>query len=87
MSTNKVLISVALCTYNGEQFLSEQLESLKCQTKLPDELIVCDDGSTDSTVALVEKFSQNAPFKVRVFINQQTLGVTKNFEKALTYCE
>lgn len=87
MSTNKVLISVALCTYNGEQFLSEQLESLKCQTKLPDELIVCDDGSTDSTVALVEKFSQNAPFKVRVFINQQTLGVTKNFQKALTYCE
>lgn len=87
MSTNKILISVALCTYNGEQFLSEQLESLKCQTRLPDELVVCDDGSTDNTVTLIEKFAQNAPFKVRIFVNEQTLGVTKNFEKALTYCE
>lgn len=87
MFTNKELISVALCTYNGEQFLSEQLESLKCQTKLPDELVVCDDGSTDNTIALIEKFAQNAPFRVRILVNKNNLGVTENFEKALTECK
>ena len=87
MITNKVLISVALCTYNGEQFLWEQLESLARQTHLPDEVVVCDDCSLDQTVALVNRFGQTAPFKVRVFVNEQQLGVTKNFEKALTKCE
>jgi len=41
--------SNALCTYNGEAYLREQLNSFFCQTQLPDELIVCDDGSTDVT--------------------------------------
>ena len=44
-------ISVALCTYNGEKFLQEQLESIALQTLLPDELVVCDDRSSDSLVA------------------------------------
>ncbi len=87
MTTNKVLISVALCTYNGEQFLWEQLESLARQTQLPDEVVVCDDCSLDQTVELVKRFARIAPFKVRVFVNEQQLGVTKNFEKALTKCE
>lgn len=87
MPNHKTLISVALCTYNGEQFLMEQLESLKKQTQLPDEVVVCDDGSTDHTVALVQQFAQEAPFKVRIFVNEKTLGVTKNFEKALALCE
>ncbi len=87
MSTNKALISVALCTYNGEQFLSEQLESLQHQTQLPDELVVCDDGSTDNTISLVEKFAKSAPFKVRILVNKNNLGVTRNFEKALSNCE
>ena len=83
MSTNKSLISVALCTYNGERFLWEQLESLARQTQLPDELVVCDDCSTDHTVDLVHKFALTAPFKVRVFVNEQQAGVTKNFEKMM----
>ncbi|WP_428667502.1 glycosyltransferase family 2 protein [Runella sp.] len=87
MSTNKSLISVALCTYNGDRFLWEQLESLARQTQLPDELVVCDDNSSDHTIELVKKFAQTAPFKVTVFVNEQQLGVTKNFEKALTKCE
>lgn len=86
MSTNKSLISVALCTYNGERFLWEQLESLARQTQLPDELVIYDDRSTDNTVDLVHKFALTAPFKVCVFVNEQQVGVTKNFEKALTQC-
>jgi glycosyltransferase involved in cell wall biosynthesis len=77
-------VSVALCTYNGEKFLREQLESFANQTRVPDELIVCDDLSTDNTVQIVESFQQSAPFDVRLYINGSQLGSTKNFERAIT---
>ncbi|HVW65368.1 MAG TPA: glycosyltransferase, partial [Nitrosospira sp.] len=44
-------LSIALATYNGERYLGEQLESLLHQTRQPDELVVFDDASTDSTAA------------------------------------
>src|SRR5262249_46844155 len=40
-------ISVAMCTYNGARYLGEQLQSIAAQTRLPDELVVCDDHSED----------------------------------------
>ncbi|MBW6521001.1 MAG: glycosyltransferase, partial [Desulfoarculaceae bacterium] len=43
------MISIALCTYNGEQFLQEQLDSIAAQSLLPDELVICDDRSSDAT--------------------------------------
>jgi glycosyltransferase involved in cell wall biosynthesis len=75
--------SVAMCTYQGERHLSEQLSSIAEQTLLPDELVVCDDGSTDGTLAIVSDFKSEAPFPVRVFSNDGRLGFTKNFEKAI----
>lgn len=86
MPSHQQLISVAMCTYNGARFVTEQLESIQNQTLLPNELVVCDDGSTDNTLALVEQFAKKAPFPVRIFQNEHQLGVTKNFEKALTHC-
>lgn len=84
---NSVNISVAMCTFNGALFLAEQLESLLIQTLQPDELIVCDDGSTDQTIEILEKFAKTAPFSVSIFKNsQQPLGSTKNFEKAISLC-
>ena len=79
-------ISIALCTYHGERFLQEQLDSFLQQTRLPDELVVCDDGSTDLTVPILEAFGVQAPFPVRLSINSQNLGFTKNFEKAISLC-
>lgn len=87
MPSHQQLISVAMCTYNGARFVTEQLESIQNQTLLPNELVVCDDGSTDNTLALVEQFAKKAPFPVRIFQNEHQLGVTKNFEKALTHCQ
>lgn len=78
--------SVALCTYNGERFLPQQLESLAAQTVLPDELVICDDASTDDSMRIVEEFAKNAPFSVRIFINPKNLGYIKNFEKAIGLC-
>jgi glycosyltransferase involved in cell wall biosynthesis len=85
--SEQVSISIAMCTYNGERFLQEQLDSFLTQTRLPDELVVCDDGSQDGTVALLEAFARHAPFKVRIFVNQHTLGFGRNFEKASSLCQ
>ncbi|HYW16171.1 MAG TPA: glycosyltransferase family 2 protein [Allosphingosinicella sp.] len=80
-------ISVAMATYNGARHLREQLESLARQQRLPDELVVCDDGSSDGTVELLEQFAGTAPFRVRIRRNERNLGVLRNFEKALSLCE
>jgi len=79
-------ISIALCTYNGAQFLQEQLESIAFQTRIPDEMIICDDLSKDDTLEILKNFVSKVSFPVRVFLNEENLGSTKNFEKAITMC-
>lgn len=79
-------ISVAMATYNGISFLPEQLASLAAQSRLPDELVVCDDCSTDSTINILEDFQLRAPFEVVVVRNEERLGLVKNFEKAAGLC-
>lgn len=79
-------VSVALCTYNGARFLAEQLDSIRAQTVLPDELVVGDDRSTDETVSMIGRFAETAPFPVKLEKNEKNLGSTKNFEKTLKRC-
>jgi len=78
--------SVALCTYNGAQFLPEQFSSYLSQKRQPDEIVICDDGSTDETLNLSRAFAERAPFLVRVEVNISNRGVTNNFEKAISLC-
>lgn len=79
-------ISVALCTYNGATFLPEQLASIARQTRLPDEVIICDDGSTDQTISVLGDFATTAPFPVHIHANPSNLGVPANFCKAVSLC-
>jgi len=79
-------ISIAMATYNGAAFLREQLDSIIAQSRLPDELIVCDDQSTDETVQILRDYAGRSPFPIRVEINEKRLGSTKNFEKAIGLC-
>lgn len=79
-------VSIALATYNGEEHLLEQLNSYIGQTRCPDEVVICDDGSTDRTLAIVSDFAQRSPFSVRIVRNEANLGYTQNFAKALTLC-
>jgi glycosyltransferase involved in cell wall biosynthesis len=79
-------ISIALCAYNGADFLSEQLESFIRQTRLPDELVIGDDHSTDETVKIIERFAKSAPFPVFLKVNNKNLGSTKNFENTISRC-
>ena len=75
-----------MCTYNGEPFLREQLDSIAGQTKLPAELIICDDGSVDSTLEIARDFARVCPFDVKVHRNPKNLRVTRNFEQAIGCC-
>lgn len=75
-----------MCTYNGARYLPEQLESIALQTSLPQELVICDDGSTDGSIDIIKIFERNAPFKVSLNITSQHLGSTKNFERAIDSC-
>lgn len=79
-------ISVAMATYNGEKYLREQLDSLANQTVMPCELVVCDDGSTDSTVQIVRAFCAAASFTVHLHVNEINLGYSDNFMKAAGLC-
>jgi glycosyltransferase involved in cell wall biosynthesis len=74
---DKPTISVAMCTYNGERYLVEQLNSLLTQTCLPNELVICDDGSTDGTLEILENFQKNVLFKVLIHKNEKSLGTAK----------
>ena len=84
---NNLRLSVAMCTYNGARFLPQQLESISAQTRLPDELVVCDDGSVDESVEIVRRFTKSALFPVRLELNEKNLGSTKNFEQAIGLCQ
>ena len=79
-------LSIALCTCNGERFLADQLASYVSQIRLPDELVVCDDGSTDGTMAILENFARNASFPIHLHRNVGRLGVGRNFERAACLC-
>jgi glycosyltransferase involved in cell wall biosynthesis len=80
-------LSVAMCTYNGAAFISEQLRSILSQERPPDEMVVCDDGSDDDTASLLRAISDQAPFPLRVFSNERRLGPAKNFERAILHCD
>jgi glycosyltransferase involved in cell wall biosynthesis len=87
MSRSPQKISVALCTYNGERFLSRQLASMLQQTRLPDELVICDDCSTDSTIEILQDFAALAGFPVKITRNEHNLGFVANFERAIQLCQ
>ncbi len=79
------LISIALCTYNGERFLREQLDSLLAQDHPNLEIIAMDDASTDGTPAILEGCAARDP-RLRVFRNAANLGFRRNFQEAIRRC-
>ena len=80
------MISVALCTFNGERFISRQLDSILYQTMPVDEIVVCDDCSTDSTQHILREYAEQFE-QIRLVENEHNLGYIANFEKALQQCK
>lgn len=80
MNPNKT-VSVVMCTFNGERYVREQLDSIVAQTYPIHELIIEDDGSTDRTVEICREYASRYPF-IRVVVNERNLGLDANFEAA-----
>jgi len=66
--------------------LPEQLKSIADQTVSVDELVVCDDRSKDDTIEIIKSFAATSKFLVRIYVNEENLGSTRNFEKCLSLC-
>jgi glycosyltransferase involved in cell wall biosynthesis len=75
-------VSVCMATYNGERFLRLQMDSVLTQLGERDELVVTDDGSTDSTLQIVESY-RDPRVKILPFVKR--LGATRAFERAIAY--
>ncbi|GGK95405.1 glycosyl transferase [Salinibacterium xinjiangense] len=87
-------ISVALCTYNGANFIEEQLRSILEQRMMPQQLVISDDGSRDDTLDRIARVLASLPHQhpgrsvsINILKNAIPLGVVKNFEQALLACD
>ncbi len=75
-----------MCTYNGAKYISKQLESILGQTMRVDEIIVCDDGSTDDTINIIERFQKESSTKIIIHQNASNLGFRENFILSISLC-
>lgn len=82
MSSMDKTVSVVMATYNGQEFIQEQIDSIIAQTYPIHELIIQDDCSTDSTVAICREYEQRYPF-VHVYVNDRNLGFSDNFHSVV----
>ena len=73
------MISVCMATYNGAEFICEQLKSILSQLPPDAEIVIADDGSTDDTLQLIATFGDS---RIRVLPAEKHLGVIYNFERA-----
>lgn len=79
--TKKHKISVCIATYNGEKYISEQIDSILSQLSANDEVVISDDASTDNTVNIINSY--NDP-RLKLFLNNKKAGVVGNFSNALS---
>ena len=75
-------MSVLLCNYNDARFLPDSLSAICAQTRLPEEVIVLDDGSTDNSLEIIEGFGRRYPF-IRLLRNETNRGLLYSINRAL----
>lgn len=81
-------LSVVLCTYNGAAYLQQQLASLLSQSRRPDEIVIGDDGSTDTSWAMLQAFAEEAgTLGIHVYLTRHAvnLGYVENFSAMLQH--
>lgn len=77
-------ISVVMCTYNGAKYVAEQVRSIIDQTVPVDEIVICDDGSTDDTVDIALSVLENHGFLNYMILDDGSHhGVSANFLRGL----
>lgn len=85
MSDKVPYISIAMATFNGASYLREQIDSLLTQTMPFEELIICDDASSDDTVSIICGYML-CDKRIRLHQNREHIGFKANFEQALRMC-
>ena len=76
-------LSASLLTFNGAAYIKKQLDSMLSQTKKIDEIVICDDGSTDDTIQIIKAYQAQYPNIIHLYQNEKKLGCTKNMEQCL----
>ena len=77
-------VTIAIPVYNGEKYLAEALQSVIDQTVKVDQILICDNCSTDGTVALAEGFKKkHGEFNFDIVRNESNLGYQRNFNKCM----
>lgn len=79
-------ISVALCTFNGARYLRQQLRSILGQSRRPDQIVICDDGSSDDSVEIARQTLRDTGIAHHVLVNATQLGPSANYEQAVRCC-
>ncbi len=72
------MITIIMAVYNGQEYIREQLESLKDQTYADWRLIIRDDASSDKTAEIIKKFSDEVEQEVIFKVNEKPSGSAKN---------
>lgn len=72
-------VSIIMASYQGEKYISEQLKSFIKSNYQDWNLLICDDGSSDSTIDIIKKYVSLYPEKIRLHMNRNNLGFVKNF--------
>lgn len=78
---NKELVTVVMATFNGEEYLEQQIISIVSQSRLPDEIIFVDDCSQDNTIEIINKLIETFPktILVKKIFRKKNVGYIKNF--------
>lgn len=82
------MISLCMATYNGEKYITEQLTSILNQSVQPDEVIICDDNSTDQTIKIIKGFIDlnHLHKKWKLYVNEKNKGYPGNFYNVIEKC-
>lgn len=77
------LVSISLCTYNGKNFIREQIDSILQQSVKPDEIVIVDDCSTDGTLQILEIYAGEHE-NIKLYPLAENVGAIQAFKKAIS---
>ena len=77
------LVSVCIPAYNNQDYIKETIDAIIKQTYTNIELIICDDKSKDDTVKVIESIEDD---RVKLYKNEQNLGMSGNWNNCLSKC-
>lgn len=86
VNSNDILVSILMTAYNREKYIAEAIESVLASSHKNFELIIVDDGSTDNTISIVQKFA-HADKRISLYQNEQNLKDYPNRNRAASYAK